>query len=47
MSGRMAKPHLIPRTQIYGFFVLGLLSALAFRGLMVLQHVEPSWVRPA
>lgn len=28
------------------FFILGLVSAVAFRGIIVFQHLEPSWVRP-
>jgi len=41
------KPHVVPRYVIYGFFVLGLVSAIAFRAIIVLEHLEPSWVRPA
>lgn len=40
------KPHTVPKYVIYIFFVLGLVSAIAFRGIIVLQHLEPSWVRP-
>jgi hypothetical protein len=40
------KPHIVPRYVIYSFFVLGLLSAVAFRSIIVFQHLEPSWVRP-
>jgi hypothetical protein len=31
---------------IYGVFILGLISAIAFRALIILQRLEPSWVRP-
>jgi hypothetical protein len=31
---------------IYGAFALGLATAIAFRALIVLQHVAPGWVRP-
>jgi len=31
---------------IYGAMVLGLTTSLAFRLLIILNHVEPSWVRP-
>lgn len=41
------KPHTVPKLFIYGFFVLGLISAIAFRVIIVFQHLEPSWVRPA
>ena len=40
------KPHTVPKYIIYLFFTLGLASAIAFRGIIIFQHVEPSWVRP-
>lgn len=40
------QPHTLPKSVIYGFFILGLLSAIAFRIIIVFQHVEPAWVRP-
>jgi hypothetical protein len=39
-------PHTVPHYIIYGFFGLGLLTALAFRAILVVQHLEPGWVRP-
>ena len=39
-------PHTLPKAVIYGFFILGLISAIAFRIIIVFQHVEPAWVRP-
>ena len=36
----------MPKYIIYGFFVIGLISAIAFRAIIVFQHLEPSWVRP-
>lgn len=39
------KFHIVPKYVIYSFFVLGLLSAIAFRALIVFQHLEPDWVR--
>lgn len=45
-SMEKAKLHTVPKYIIYAFFVLGLLSAIAFRGIIVLQHLEPTWVRP-
>ena len=41
------RPHILPKYIIYGFFVIGLISAIAFRAIIVFQHLEPSWVRPA
>ncbi len=40
------KPHLVPKWVIYGFFVLGLVSAISFRAIIVLKKIEPSLVRP-
>ncbi len=40
------KPHTLPTYIIYGFFSIGLLSAITFRAIIVFQHVEPTWVRP-
>ncbi|HEB75620.1 MAG TPA: hypothetical protein ENJ04_04655 [Nitrospirae bacterium] len=40
------RPHIVPKYVIYGFFLLGLISAVAFRSLIIFQHVEPRWVRP-
>ncbi len=39
-------PHTLPRPIIIGTLILGILSALAFRSLMVLGYVEPSLVVP-
>ena len=40
------KPAIAPAYKIYGFFLLGLTTAIAFRALIVLDHVQPTWVRP-
>lgn len=40
------KVHVVPKYVIYGFFILGLLSAIAFRAIILFQRLEPSWVRP-
>ena len=40
------KPHVLPKYIIYGFFILGLVSAVAFRAIIVFQHIEPGWIRP-
>jgi len=42
-----SKPHIVPKYVVYTFFLLGLVSAIAFRAIIVFQHLEPSWVRPA
>jgi hypothetical protein len=39
-------PHTLPGPVIHGFFLIGVLSAVAFRLIIVLPHVEPAWVRP-
>jgi hypothetical protein len=39
-------PHVLPKYVIYSFFALGLISAIAFRAIIVLQRLEPAWLRP-
>ena len=39
-------PHTLPKSVIYGFFIIGLLSAIAFRIIIVFQRIQPTWVRP-
>ncbi len=39
-------PHIVPKYVLYGFFFLGLLSAIAFRSIVFFQRFNPSWVRP-
>lgn len=39
-------PIIIPKPVIFGFFILGLLSSVAFRAIILLQKYEPTWVRP-
>lgn len=39
-------PKIIPKPVIIGFFVLGLLSSVAFRAIVLLQKYNPAWVRP-
>jgi len=41
-----ARPHIVPKYVIYLFFLLGLVSAIAFRAIIIFQHLEPAWVRP-
>ncbi len=43
---RAHSPHTLPRSIIYLFFVLGLLSATAFRAIIVAQNLNPPLVRP-
>lgn len=43
---RPHKPDIVPKYVIYGFFILGLISAIAFRAIIIFQHLEPRWVRP-
>ena len=44
----MEKEKLViePAYKIYGFFVLWLATAIAFRALIIFGHVQPTWVRP-
>jgi phosphate/sulfate permease len=39
------KPHILPKGVIYLFFIIGLFSAISFRAIIVIQHINPSWVR--
>ena len=39
-------PKIIPTPLIIGFFILGLLSSVAFRAIILLQKYSPGWVRP-
>ncbi len=39
------KPHIVPKYVIYTFFSIGLISAIAFRGIIIVQKLEPDWVR--
>jgi hypothetical protein len=39
-------PKIIPKPIIIGFFVIGLLSSVAFRALILFQKFNPAWVRP-
>jgi hypothetical protein len=45
-ASALKHPQTLPEPVIYGFFIIGVLSAVAFRIIIVLQHVEPSWIRP-
>jgi hypothetical protein len=39
------KPHIVPKYALYGFFLLGLASAIAFRSIIVFQQIRPDWIR--
>ena len=38
--------HIVPKYIIYSFFILGLISAIAFRAIIVIQRLGPAWIRP-
>ncbi len=40
------KPETVPKYITYLFFSIGFFSAIAFRAIIVLQHVGPALVRP-
>lgn len=39
-------PNVVSKPVIIGFFILGLLSSVAFRAIILFQKFEPTWVRP-
>lgn len=39
-------PHTLPPAVINLFFVIGLMSALSFRALMVIKEMQPQFFRP-
>jgi hypothetical protein len=41
-----AVPKIIPKPVIAGFFLLGVLSSVAFRLIIIFQKLHPGWVRP-
>lgn len=40
------KPVMSSNYAMYGVFILGLLASTAFRIIIVIDHIHPSWVRP-
>ena len=40
-------PKIIPKPVIILFFLLGILSSVAFRAIILFQKFNPGWVRPA
>lgn len=41
-----AKPHTVPKSVVNLFFTIGVISAIAFRVIIVFQYMAPAWVRP-
>ncbi|HZV35236.1 MAG TPA: hypothetical protein VFB72_11740 [Verrucomicrobiae bacterium] len=39
-------PKIIPKPVIISFFLIGVLSSIAFRVIIIFQKVQPGWVRP-
>ncbi len=39
-------PHTFPDYIIHGVFFIGIVSAFAFRSIIVFERLYPSWVRP-
>jgi hypothetical protein len=39
-------PAILPKPVIVTFFVLGVLSSVAFRAIILFQKFRPGWVRP-
>jgi hypothetical protein len=39
-------PKIVPKPVIVGFFLVGLLSSVAFRAIILFQKYHPGWVRP-
>lgn len=39
-------PQAVPNYVIWLFFGLGLVTAAAFRAIIIIDRVEPAWVRP-
>jgi len=47
MSQALDEQHRIGSNyKIYGYMALGLATAVAFRLLIIINHIEPDWVRP-
>ena len=39
-------PKMASNYKIYGAMALGLSTAIGFRALIVINHIQPDWVRP-
>lgn len=40
------KPHTLHPSVVYCFFAIGVISAIAFRAIIVFERLDPLWVRP-
>jgi len=45
-DGSFAPPKTLPRGIIDLFFVIGLISSICFRIIIVFEKIQPAWVRP-
>ena len=45
-SESQSAPSIAPTYRIYFFLILGLSTAIAFRALLIIDHLQPAWVRP-
>jgi len=43
---KASAPRITPTYKIYFFLILGLSTAIAFRALVIIDHLQPGWVRP-
>ncbi len=43
---KIEKPAISSNYAIYGAFIIGLVAATAFRALIIIEHIQHSWVRP-
>ena len=46
MTEQAARFRIIPMPIIAALLAIGLVSSLAFRAIIVAEHVDPGWVRP-
>lgn len=42
----IVKPRIQNKVVIFSVFILGLLTAIALRAIIVVNHIDPHWVRP-
>lgn len=46
MNKGQASPSIAPTYKIYFFLILGLSTAVSFRALIIIDRLQPDWVRP-
>lgn len=46
MTDHNAAPAIASKYKIYGAMALGLSTAIGFRALIIIDHIQPDWVRP-